>query len=110
MFAEEVSAFPRSVVGGRNIACGVDSMDAELHGDLTDCLVGLGMLRQSDESSAGTQDAGLFACDLGDGVPEIVLMIERDIRDDGEERTDDVGGIEPAAQPNLEDGDVNEPD
>ncbi len=55
----------------------------------------------------GAEDAGLLAGDLGDGVAEVVLMVEGDVGDDGDEGVDDVGGVEAAAEAYFEDGYVD---
>src|SRR5450631_1600020 len=62
------------------------------------------MLWESDEGSVETEDAGFLAGDFGDGVAEVVLMVEGDVGDDGEDGFDDVGGVEAAAQAYFEDG------
>ena len=80
-------------------------MDAEgaLCGDLlrhfADGLVGFGMLRESDEGSAGAQDAGLLTRNGGDGGAEVFLVVEGDVGDDRKDRLDDVDGVEAAAGP-----------
>src|SRR5665213_1845918 len=100
-------------VAAGEIFGGVDGVEAEsilrgdFLGDLADGLVGFWMLRQSDERAAGTEDAGLFARDVGDGGAEVLLVVERDVGDDGEERVNNVGGVETAAEADLEDGDVD---
>src|ERR1035441_2185204 len=65
------------------------------------------MLGEGDEGAVGAEDSGLFAGDFGDGVAEVVLVVERDVGDDGEEGLDDVGGVEAAAHADFEDGDVD---
>jgi hypothetical protein len=65
------------------------------------------MLGEGDEGAVGAEDAGFFAGDFGDGGAEVVLMVESDVGDDGEEGMDDVGGVEPAAEADFEDGDVD---
>src|SRR5665213_2703241 len=89
--------------GGRNVAAGevvggVDAADVEGDGDFADGLVGLGVLRERDQSAVLAQDAGFFAGDFGDGVAEVFLVVERDVGDDGEHGIDDVGGVETAAE------------
>ena len=64
------------------------------------------MLGEGDEGAVGAEDAGFFAGDFGDGVAEVVLVVEGDVGDDGEDGLDDVGGVEAAAQADFEDGDV----
>lgn len=82
-------------------------MQLQRGGGLADGLVGIGVLRQGDKGAVGPQDAGFFAGDLGDGVAQVVLMVERDVGDDGDQRVDDVGGVEASAKADLEDGNIN---
>jgi len=89
--------------GGR---CGVDGVEVEGGGGFADGLVGFGVLGESDEGAVGAEDSGLFAGDLGDGVAEVVLVVEGNVSDDGEDGLDDVGGVEAAAETYFEDGDV----
>ena len=70
-------------------------------------LVGLGVLGEGDEGSVGAEDASLLAGDLGEGVAEVVLVVEGDIRDDGDEGVNDVSGVETASEAYFEDGDVD---
>ena len=86
---------------------GVDGVEVEFGGGLADGLVGLGVLGEGDEGSAGAEDTCLFAGDLGDGVAEVVLVVEGDVGEDGEEGRDDVGGVETASEADFEDGDVD---
>ena len=86
---------------------GVDGADVERDGGFADGLVGFGVLRQRDQNAIGAQDAGLFARDLGDGVAELFRVIERDVGDDGEDRLDDIGGVEAAAKADFEHGDID---
>jgi hypothetical protein len=61
-------------------------------------------LAGDDGRYAGLQDAGLFAGDGNKRGAELVLMVERDGRDDRERRPrDHVGGIEAAAEAHLQD-------
>ena len=64
------------------------------------------MLRKRDQGASSPEDAGFFAGDFGDGRAEVVLVVEGDVGDDGEEGRDDVGGVETAAEADFEDGDV----
>ena len=65
------------------------------------------MLWQRDQRAVRAQDAGLFARDEGDGVAEPLHVVERDVGDDGEQRLDDVGGVETAAHAHFEDGEID---
>ena len=65
------------------------------------------MLGQGDERAVGAEDAGFFAGDGGDGGAEPLRVVERDVGDDGEERIDDVGGVEAAAHADFEDREVD---
>jgi hypothetical protein len=60
------------------------------------------MLRERDERAVLAQDAALLAGDLGDGVAKILLVVERDVGDDGEQRLDDVGRVQPAAETDFQ--------
>ena len=69
-----------------------------------DHLLRLRRLAGDDGGDAALEDAGLLAGDGGKGVAELVLVIERDGRDDAERRArDDVGGVEPASETDLQD-------
>ena len=81
-------------------------MDVEGNGCFSDGLVGFGMLGKGDEGASCAEDAGFFAGDFGKGRAEVVLVVEGDVGDDGEERGDDVGSVEPASETYFEDGDV----
>ena len=65
------------------------------------------MLRQGHQRAAWAQDSRLFAGDLGDRVAQVFLVVERDVGEDGEQRIDDVGGVEPAAHAHFQDGDLH---
>ena len=88
-------------------AGGIDGSDVEGCCGFAYDLIGFGVLGEGDEGAVGTEDASLFAGDLGDGVAEVVLMVEGDVGEDGEERIDDVGGVETASEAYFEDGDVD---
>ena len=53
------------------------------------------------------KDAGLFSSDLRDGVAEVVLVIQGDVGDDGEQGVDDVGGVQTTAEADFQNGDVD---
>ena len=61
-------------------------------------MVRLRKLRKRDQNAVLAQDSALFGRDFSDGVAQVVLVVERNVRDDAEQRVDDVGGIEAAAQ------------
>ncbi len=86
---------------------GADCAEVESGGRFADGLVGFGVLGEGDEGAVGAKDAGFFAGDLGDGVAQVVLMVEGDVGDDREEGVDDVGGVETASQAYFQDGDVD---
>ena len=52
-------------------------------------------------------DAGLLPGDLGDGVAEIVGVVDPDRGDHRDRRVDDVGGVPAPAEPDLDDRDVD---
>ena len=86
---------------------GVDAPDLQFRGDFADGLVGFRMLGEGDQGAAGTEDAGFFAGDEADGRAEPLLVIERDVGDDGEDGGDDVGGVETASHAYFEDGEID---
>ncbi len=90
-----------------DVGGGADGVEVEGGGGFADGLVGLGVLREGDEGAVGAEDAGFFAGDLGEGVAEVVLVVEGDVGDDGDEGVDDVGGVETASQAYFEDGYVD---
>lgn len=55
----------------------------------------------------GFQDGHLLGGDGAPGTPEDRLVIEADRREHGDLGVDDVGRVEPAAEPDLEHGDVD---
>ena len=61
----------------------------------------------ADGGAAAAQDAGFFVGDLFDGVAEEGLVVEVDAGDDGDVAVEDVDGIEPPAEADFEDHDVN---
>src|SRR5262249_10635542 len=93
--------------GSRDELGCADSVKVEFRSSLADGLVGLRVLRQRDEGSMRTQDARLLAGDLGDGVAEVLLVIECDIGDDRQQGIDDVGGVKAAAQTDLKNRDLS---
>jgi hypothetical protein len=68
------------------------------------CLGGFGLLRADDHRAAGLDDARFLGGDEFDAVAEIGLVVERHRHDQRDSRVgDDVGRIETAAQPHLDD-------
>ena len=53
------------------------------------------------------EDAGFLVGDLPDRMAEEVAVVEADIGDDGEVGLQDIGAVEPAAEPRLDHGDVD---
>ncbi len=63
------------------------------------------LLRADDARHAALDDPGLFASDLGQGLAQILLMIQRNRRDERQRGAfNDVGRIQPPAQPDLKQG------
>ena len=96
-----------SKAAARQIIGGVDAADVERDGGLADGLVGLGMLREGDEAcrrGAGCRPfrgrSRRWCCP---GSP----VVEGDVGEDGEQRIDDVGGVETASEAHFEDGDLD---
>ncbi len=60
-----------------------------------------------DERHAGLGDAGLLGSDAAEALAEEALMVEPQLRDAADDRGgDDIGRIEPAAEPDLDDADI----
>jgi hypothetical protein len=67
----------------------------------------LRLLRRDHGRRAALEDAGLLACDLGDGVAEIFGMVERDRRHHrAGGMGDDIGRVEATAEPDFEQHDI----
>src|SRR6202000_1500859 len=79
----------------------IDRPKVELCSSFADSLVGLGMLGKSNQCPARTEDAGLLPGDLGDRVAQVILVIKCDVRDDGEDRVDNVGRVQSSSQTDL---------
>ena len=76
---------------------------ADLGGARLDHRQRLGRLRPDDAGHLGLQDARLLERDLRQVLAQKALVIERDRRQRGQPRPrDHVGGIEPAAEPGLD--------
>lgn len=60
-----------------------------------------------DHGDAGLDDAGLLTRDLRQRVAEEARVVEADVGDDAQQRTDDVGAVEPSAESHLDDGDID---
>jgi hypothetical protein len=61
------------------------------------------LLAADDHGDAALDDARLLGGDLGERVAEELLMVHVDRRDDREARgVDDVGRVEPPAEPDLQ--------
>ena len=64
----------------------------------------VGRLGQRDQRDTALGDGGFLGRNLGERLAKILLMVEADAGDAGDERAgDDVGRVEPAAKPDLED-------
>ena len=61
----------------------------------------------ADNGDAGLDDPGFLEGDLPERRAEMLLVVPGDRGDDRDERADDVGRVEPAAHPDLEDRDVD---
>ena len=65
-------------------------------------------LRLADHhGDAGFDNAGLLAGDQRQRIAQQVLVVVADVGDDAQQRRDDVGAVQPAAQPDFDDGDVH---
>ena len=70
--------------------------------DLRNHLLCFPGLRGADHGAAGLDDAGLLGGDLGQGVAQHLGVVQADGGDGADRRVDDVGGVEPPAQPGLQ--------
>ena len=53
------------------------------------------------------EDAGLFSGDFPDGVAEQLAVVQADIGHDAQVRFQDIGAVEPAAEPRFDDGRID---
>ena len=60
-----------------------------------------------DDGHTGLDDARLFCCNLSKAVAQELRMVAADVCDDGGNRTDDVGTVQPSAQSHFDDGVVH---
>lgn len=60
-----------------------------------------------DMGDPGLDDPGLFGSDSLQRSPENFHVVEADVGDDGGQRFQHVGGIEPPAEADLDDRDIN---
>jgi len=86
---------------------GADGADFKRYGDFTDGVVGLGVLGESHEGAVGAKDAGLLAGDGAERGAEPLSVVERNVRNDGDEWIDDIGGVEAAAHADFENSEIN---
>src|SRR5579883_933296 len=91
---------------GRNIGDGVDGPGAELENRVADDVVGFRGLGEGHDGGAGTDDAGLLPGNLGHGVAQKFLVVQRDVGDNADAGLDDVGGVKAAAHADFEDREV----
>src|SRR5260370_2257022 len=64
-------------------------------------------LATGDDPIARVDDGGLLSGDLLDGVAEVFLMVQIDVRDDGDAKIQGVGRIEPPTESDFADQSVN---
>jgi hypothetical protein len=100
LVARVLKAFSR----GRDVIGRINATDVEANGDIIDGVVGFGMLGQSHQNAFRAENPCLFAGNLGDRAVEPFHVIESDVRNDGDKRPDDVGGIKASAKANFENG------
>ena len=67
------------------------------------------VLLAGDERNARLRDAGLFERDGRQITAQVVGVLERDLGHDARQRREHVRAVEPAAQPDFDDGDVDVP-
>ena len=85
----------------------VDAADVERDGGFADGLVGFGVLWQGDQHAVGRRMPAFSRAISVMVWPSYSGVVERDVGDDGEQRLDDVGGVQASAQADFEDGDVD---
>src|SRR5205814_5903656 len=86
---------------------GADRASVSLKNGVPDYIVGFGHLRESNDDSTGTDYAGFFSGNFGDGITQKFLVIERNVGDHTQERLDHIGCVQAAAHPDLEDRDLD---
>ena len=67
----------------------------------------LGRHPADDDRHARLDDAGLLDGDRFERGAQVLLVIEPDRRDGGDQRVEDVGRVEPAAEPDFADRDLD---
>lgn len=82
---------------------GLDNGAAETFSAIKNHFAGLGTLFGEDERHARFKNSRFFSRDFREGVAEKILVVEIDTRDDGDDRRQDVGGIQAAAEADFED-------
>ena len=60
-----------------------------------------------DGGDAGLEDAGLFPGDLFQRLAQVLRVVARHVRHRRRQRVQDVGAVQPPAQPHLHDGEVH---
>ena len=99
-----VDEAPALLVDGEVLVADEDRPGADRLRPAAEDVVGLGIvLRRDHRGAAALEDAGLLGGHRLDGVAEILGVVAPDRRDDGRgDRVDHVGGVHPAAEPDLE--------
>ena len=104
---ETLESTPVFLCHAGEIPLGIDHARLEGGGFLLEYrVVGLVRLPQN-QGDALFGDARFLGGDLGDGVPQQVGVLQSDVGDHAHERQQDVGGVEPPAQPRLDHGDLH---
>ena len=94
---------PAALLEGIELLAPDHERRAAANGFGADHVLGLWLLLRNDRRHTRAQDAGLLVGDLGECRAQLLGMIHRDRRDDRKRRPiDDVGRIEPTAEPHLE--------
>ena len=104
MFAAKSHAY-RSVFRRRPIR--QDEFCSTFAGDPGDDVVRLRRHGTHDHRDARFDDAGFLTGDIRERVAEVLLMIEVDRRDGGHDGLNDIGRVEPSAQANLDDAELD---
>ena len=85
----------------------VDDGRVDRRGDLGDPRGRFGGEPSDHERHAWLGDSGFFESDVGERVAKVPFVIERDRGDRGDRRSQHVGGVEPPAEADFHDGDVD---
>ena len=81
--------------------------DIQLGGNFAKSLIRLRVLRQRDQCAAMPKDPSLLVGDGANGRAQPLSVVQRNVGHDGEQRVNDVGGVEPSAHTYFENGHID---